>query len=114
MNHRSLISKSVSQNITTFDLTTLDKTSKDICFDCLIILNNKFSSWMLEMMVNRAANIVASDGGANLLFNSAFRDTPNLKAIVGDLDSLSHEARGYYSKRLVEIVHDKGQDNNDF
>lgn len=36
----------------------------------------------------KARHIIASDGGANFLYHSSFRNTNNLHTIIGDLDSL--------------------------
>lgn len=58
-----------SQNKKVFlDLSILDNEVNHPQFDCLIILNSYFADWMLEFMVDKAKSIIATDGGANLLY----------------------------------------------
>jgi thiamine pyrophosphokinase len=58
--------------------------------------------------------VILCDGGANFLYRSKHRDAANVKAIVGDLDSIEPEVRAYYSSRVE--IHDLSfdQDSNDF
>ena len=69
---------------------------------------------MLTMFIGKAKAVIASDGGANHLFNSAHRDANNLHSIVGDMDSLEGSTLSYYQTKGVAIHKDEGQDNNDF
>jgi thiamine pyrophosphokinase len=96
------------------DLRVLDGKPSGRCFDCLIVLNSFFEGWMLEMMMGRAKHVIASDGGANYLYHSAFRDAPNLHSIVGDLDSLQPSIQEYYRNRKISIIQEHDQDTNDF
>ena len=41
--------------------------------------------------------IVLADGGANRFFKTQFRDSANVKAVVGDFDSISEDVLKYYS-----------------
>lgn len=38
-------------------------------------------------------HIVVADGGANRLYNTAFRDSEKLLSIVGDLDSINDHVK---------------------
>lgn len=70
------------------NLDLLDRPPQP-CFDCLIVLNNKLQDWMLAKFISRAKVVIATDGGANHLYRSAFRDVATLHTIIGDLDSLN-------------------------
>jgi len=52
--------------------------------------------WLYEKLIPKARRIIASDGGANFLYHSPFKDAKNLFAIIGDLDSLQPEVKHYY------------------
>ena len=43
---------------------------------------------MLELLVSKASSVIASDGGANYLYRSPYRDIPNFHTIIGDLDRI--------------------------
>lgn len=80
----------------------------------MIILNYRFEEWLLKKFINKAKVVIATDGGANFLYNSHFRDIPTLHSIIGDLDSLRPEIRDYYESKKVMITHNSCQDTNDF
>ena len=42
-----------------------------------------------------------ADGGANKLYDTPFRDVPNVRAIVGDFDSIKPHVREFYAKKGV-------------
>ena len=81
--------------------------------DCLIILNAPFGLTFPQLFIPKARNIICADGGANRLFDSTFKDTPSLKAITGDLDSLKPHVKEYYSSRHIPVLQDKDQNTND-
>ena len=81
--------------------------------DCLIILNMPLSQVFAPLFIPIAKHIICADGGANRLYNSSYRDTPNLRTITGDLDSLEPETKSYYEGRGVEVIQDRDQNTND-
>ena len=52
--------------------------------------------------------------GANRFYDSPFRDFGQVRAIVGDFDSLKPHVRKYYEERNVEFEQVWNQDSNDF
>ena len=116
MEQSQLVSEN-SQNKKVFlDLSILDNEVNHPQFDCLIILNSYFADWMLEFMVDKAKSIIATDGGANLLYKYSMniRETNKLQAIIGDFDSCQTGIKEYYNKRKVKILKMEDQDTNDF
>ena len=69
---------------------------------------------MLEVLIYKAKYVIASDGGANKLYKSVFRDVGNLHCIIGDLDSLEGEVKSYYQQKKVKVIEDRDQNSNDF
>jgi thiamine pyrophosphokinase len=92
------------------------KSHKDFA---LIILNQPLSlrpSLYSTLWANSIYK-VAADGGANRLHElNASSESPDLDIdlVIGDLDSLSLDARKYWEKKGVEIVQDHDQDSTDF
>lgn len=70
---------------------------------------------MFSPIIKNVKNIILADGGANSIYkNEEFRDLPNIRTIVGDLDSIDQEVRQYYEARGVKITQCAEQDTNDF
>ena len=44
---------------------------------------------MLKRFTSRAKAIIITDGAANHLYKSSFKDVPNIHSIIGDMDSIS-------------------------
>jgi thiamine pyrophosphokinase len=80
-------------------------------FDALLICNGAPPDRaMLQALAARAALVVCADGGANVARASGI--LPHL--IIGDLDSITTENRGWFEALGVEIRRDAGQDDTDF
>jgi len=47
---------------------------------------------MLNNFILKAKAIIITDGAANHLYKSSFRNITNIHSIVGDMDSISPEA----------------------
>ena len=56
--------------------------------DSLVIVNNKLNEEWLYKGLEAAHNVVLADGGANRFYETPFRHWRNVRAIVGDFDSL--------------------------
>ncbi|KAL2125924.1 hypothetical protein VTI74DRAFT_2226 [Chaetomium olivicolor] len=94
----------------------------------LIVLNQPLHKdlTLVRRLWDNASIRVAADGGANCLFQAAgSHGNPlfdNLDLIIGDLDSISTEARAYYefpppssARRIqTQIVRDPDQESTDF
>ena len=59
-------------------------------------------------------NVILADGGANRFFHSRFKESNNVRAIVGDLDSLKPNVQSYYQEKGVKIHQVYNQETNDF
>jgi thiamine pyrophosphokinase len=59
-------------------------------------------------------NLVVSDGGANRIYHSPFRNSEKIRSIVGDLDSITDSTLDFYQKKGVEILKIPNQNMNDF
>jgi thiamine pyrophosphokinase len=82
--------------------------------DALVILNSDVSHTLMDFFVANAKQIILCDGAANLFYRSKHRNAANIRAIVGDLDSIEPEVRGYYSTHIEIRDLSKEQDTNDF
>lgn len=71
----------------TLDLKLLEQPTPNL-YNCLLVLNNRFTASDLSLLVKQSEHVVLSDGGANRLYDSSERDCNKVKAIVGDLDSI--------------------------
>ncbi|KAJ9137537.1 Thiamine pyrophosphokinase [Pleurostoma richardsiae] len=87
----------------------------------LVILNQPLRDLAtLERLWQNSLYRVAADGGANRLYEVIQQANESLfgrlDLIIGDLDSLSDEARSYYAddSRPAKIVHDPDQYSTDF
>jgi thiamine pyrophosphokinase len=88
----------------------------------LIILNQPLPHIdLLRTLWDNTSYQVAADGGANQLLKARQTDASttwidNLAEIIGDLDSLSSEARAYFNTppRQAKIHHDADQYSTDF
>ena len=69
---------------------------------------------MLSMLIEKTSKIIATDGAANLIYNSPHRNSTILDTIIGDMDSLEKDVQQYYQQKGVKIIHDQDQDTNDF
>ncbi|KIY72048.1 Thiamin pyrophosphokinase [Cylindrobasidium torrendii FP15055 ss-10] len=80
----------------------------------LIILNQPFSLTLLSRLWNKCHLKYCADGGANRLYDTA---TPQANfipdAVIGDLDSLRGDARGYYTSKGVSVTQDHDQNSTD-
>ncbi|KAI1383794.1 thiamine pyrophosphokinase [Hypoxylon trugodes] len=94
----------------------------------LIILNQPIKDeGLFRDLWNIADTRVAADGGANRIYDliqksSSTKQSPstsnyvNLNTIIGDLDSLSDEARTFFTTKSADctIIHDPDQYSTDF
>ncbi|KAK4112777.1 thiamine pyrophosphokinase [Canariomyces notabilis] len=94
----------------------------------LIVLNQALDDHLdvARRLWNNASVRIAADGGANCLYQAAGqhgdKSLDDLAVIIGDLDSLTPEARAYYessgpSSGLREgtaVIHDSDQESTDF
>lgn len=83
----------------------------------IIVLNQPVNRLALNAVIESAAMLVCADAGGNRLMQ--YDEQENLKkrlpdAIVGDLDSLSKDAKQYYQSQGVQIVQDPDQYSTDF
>lgn len=74
-----------------------------------VILNRPLPSNFIDLARN-ATTFICADGGADRI--TRFNIIPT--AICGDLDSISIEARDYFSTKQVPIIHKPSQDSTDF
>lgn len=81
---------------------------------CVVIVNNKLNFQWLGKALKCCENIVLADGGANRFYDSPFKDSDKVRAIVGDFDSLKPHVRNYYQGRGVQLQQVWNQDTNDF
>lgn len=83
----------------------------------IIVLNQPINAPALNAVIETAVMLVCADAGANRLMQydehmGVKKRSPD--AIVGDLDSLSNEARQHYANQGVQIVEDPDQYSTDF
>ena len=55
------------------------------------------------MLTASSKNIILADGGANHFHETLLKDSPKLKTIVGDLDSIDPEVLSYYKEKGIKI-----------
>lgn len=82
--------------------------------DAIVVVNNLLNQEWLYKGLKVADNVVLADGGANRFYNTPFRHWRNVRAIVGDFDSLRPEVESFYKARGVELKQVWNQDTNDF
>ncbi|GAB1318420.1 thiamine pyrophosphokinase [Madurella fahalii] len=91
----------------------------------LIVLNQPLENHLglLRQLWNNASVRIAADGGADCLYRVAGQygdgSFDDLRVIIGDLDSLTIHARGYYEstaggRKVTKVIHDTDQDSTDF
>ncbi|KAK0747078.1 thiamine pyrophosphokinase [Schizothecium vesticola] len=90
----------------------------------LIVLNQPITPYLgiIRGLWKNAFTHIAADGGANCLYEAAgIRNDPifdNLSVIIGDLDSLTSEARAYFESTPhsppTRVIHDPDQESTDF
>ncbi|KAH9889717.1 thiamine pyrophosphokinase [Xylariomycetidae sp. FL2044] len=95
----------------------------------LIVLNQPIPDEALFRHLWSIAKVrVAADGGANQIYNLARASSPsgkgdtngphytNLDAIIGDLDSLTDEARSFFTTHhpACQVIHDPDQYSTDY
>ncbi|KAK1829787.1 thiamine pyrophosphokinase 1 [Podospora conica] len=90
----------------------------------LIVLNQPITPYLgiIRGLWKNASIHIAADGGANCLYEAAgIRNDPifdNLGTIIGDLDSLTPEARSYFESTPhtppTQVIHDPDQESTDF
>ena len=83
----------------------------------IIVLNQPINNHALNAVIASASLLLCADAGADRL--KEYDKQLNLRmrkpdAIVGDLDSLSIEARQHYEAQGVTIVHDPDQYSTDY
>lgn len=79
-----------------------------------MVLNSDFCGALLDFLVHSSLHVILCDGAANYIFNTKYRDAKNIKAVVGDLDSILPDVRAYYSTRVEVRDLSADQDTNDF
>ncbi|KAK5653247.1 hypothetical protein OQA88_9146 [Cercophora sp. LCS_1] len=120
----SLLRDSRNRSIDGIDFTDKSEDGRKIRF-ALIILKQPITNYLgiIRRLWNNAFTHIAADGGANCLWEAAGKhgdsSFDNLRGIVGDLDSLSAEAREYFvhqklTGRATDIVHFPDQESTDF
>lgn len=89
----------------------------------LIVLNQPLIQHLgvTRRLWNNAFTHIAADGGANCLYEAAGQlgddSFDNLRVIIGDLDSVTDEARNYFESlpaSKTEVIHDPDQYSTDF
>lgn len=80
----SVINTSEGKNV--IDLSLLD--THDPFLEGIVIVNNILNESWLEKGLKACQNVVIADGGANRLYETRFRETDKVRAIVGDFDSI--------------------------
>jgi len=83
----------------------------------IIVLNQPVNKPALNAVIEAAVMLVCADAGAQRLMQ--YEEQKDVKrrlpdAIVGDLDSLSNEAKTHYANQRVQIVKDPDQYSTDF
>lgn len=73
------------------NLSNFDKSNAEI--EAVVIVNNTLNIKWLQKGINACKHIIIADGGANKLFETPFRDSDKIRAIVGDFDSLKDDVR---------------------
>lgn len=94
------------------DLQKLEIVNSNI--DSVIVVNNQLNEEWLLKGLKSTKNVILADGGANKFYKSPFRHWRNIRAIVGDLDSLHPEVQNFYEARGVKVEQVWNQDTNDF
>lgn len=83
----------------------------------IVILNQPINKKALAAIIHSAALVVCADAGGDQYLNYCRNATPQPKlpnAVVGDLDSLTHETETYYRDQGVQISRDPDQYSTDF
>ncbi|CAG9314580.1 unnamed protein product [Blepharisma stoltei] len=84
--------------------------------DIIVLNTNNLSSFneIYYEIYERAVNIIAADGAANLIRESLMQRNGNQipTIIVGDMDSISEETKEYFEE--VIQIYDSDQDTTDF
>lgn len=83
----------------------------------ILILNQAVNKNALSTIMEKATLVVCADAGADRLMTyeqSEDVDKRRPDAIVGDLDSVTAQAKEHYSNVGTEIVHDPDQYSTDF
>eukprot|EP00698_Gefionella_okellyi_P010949 TRINITY_DN2868_c0_g1_i2.p1 TRINITY_DN2868_c0_g1~~TRINITY_DN2868_c0_g1_i2.p1 ORF type:complete len:273 (+),score=55.46 TRINITY_DN2868_c0_g1_i2:188-1006(+) len=88
--------------------------ARNVPFPLLLLLTN-----LHRILLSLAVCRICCDGGANRLYQSLQLDTSLLQqcipdVICGDFDSLRDDVREFYRNAGATLVHDAGQDDNDF
>ena len=86
----------------------LDQIFENGSKTAIIVLNQPLPSKLLQKLWRKCPIKICADGGANRLMD--LKLVPQI--IVGDLDSLSPDAKSFYSD--VQLVYIDDQDTNDF
>jgi thiamine pyrophosphokinase len=104
-----------TQHEVTFDLTSIGgQQEPSLEVDALVVLNSDISYTLLDYFVFNSRHIILCDGAANHFYRSKHRNAANIRAIVGDLDSIDPEVRAYYSTHVEVRDLSSDQDTNDF
>jgi thiamine pyrophosphokinase len=86
-----------TQHEVTIDLSSIGGALEpSLEVDALVILNSDVSHMLLDYFVFNSHHIILCDGAANHLYRSKHRNAPNIRAIVGDLDSIEPEVKTFY------------------
>lgn len=54
------------------------------------------------------------DGGANRLYDSKFRESKKIRAVIGDFDGIKEDVRSFFTKKGIDVHHDPDQNTTDF
>ena len=68
------------------DFTLLNESKSRV--ESLIVLNNELNHDFFAKCMPLAQNVVLADGGANHFFDTEFRDSEKVRAVVGDFDCI--------------------------
>ena len=59
-------------------------------------------------------NVILADGGANQIFDSQFRESDKIKAVVGNFDQIRSDVLEYYNDMKISVQYLSNNDCNDF
>lgn len=63
----------------------------------IIVLNNELNQDFFAKCMVLTENVVLADGGANHFYESDFRDSDKVRAVVGDFDCITQDVMNYYN-----------------
>lgn len=90
-----------TQDSTLCDFSLLNSPSSSI--ECIIVKNNPLNRKLFSRCFPLCRNAVLADGGANHFYESEFRESDKVRALVGDFDAITDEVLQYYQDRSVPM-----------